>query len=152
MVPVWSGTCYHLRGNYCSFNCAKSDVIAKARSGQFPRDATALGLFAFQIAWKGKHCPHSSRCSCYSRFTGVVPAPDKESLQAFGGPLSIREFRKRALTIESYDWVSRFYSPREQVPEGRVPYLYTLQPVRRVKLVDVECDEDPVVFIKRRVF
>ena len=31
-------------------------------------------------------------------------------------------------------------------------YLYTLKPLRRVKMVDMEEDEDPVVLIKRRVF
>lgn len=157
-MPVWAGTRYHLRGNYCSFNCAKSDTIAKARAGTFPRDATALGLFAFQIAWKGKHCPqktpgrHSPTCRCIARFTGILPAPDKEALEAFGGTMSIQRFRRDMLTIDSYEWIARFYTSHHPIPTSGVPFLYTLQPLRRVKPMDIDTDDDPVVLIKRRVF
>jgi hypothetical protein len=34
----------------------------------------------------------------------------------------------------------------------RREYLYTLKPLRRVKVLDIEEDEDPVVLIKRRVY
>lgn len=158
MVPTWSRTCFHLGGNYCSWNCAKSDTLAKTKAGTFPNKLTAIGLFAFQISFRGRHCPqkarsHSANCGCYTGFTGVVPAPPKEELQDFGGTKSIKEFRRGALTIDSYDWITRYYSPRELCDnKGIKPqYLYTLQPLRRVKLLD-EQDEDPVVLIKRRVY
>ena len=160
MVPVWSGTLYHLRGLYCSWNCAKAHAIEQTKAGTFPKDATSLSLFAFQISFRGRHCPertrvHSSRCGCYSRFTGVVPAPPKEGLQAFGGNQTISEFRKGFLTIDSYEWVSRYYNPRELTrdPPIRKGYLYTLKPLRRVRVLDAdEEEEDPVVLIKRRVY
>lgn len=158
MAPAWSGTCYHLSGIYCSWNCAKSHTISKAKANHFPKHLTPIGLFAFQISFRGRHCPqktrqHPIKCSCYTRYTGVVPAPDKEELLAFGGTKSIHEFRAGALTIDSYDWITRFYSPRELCPEKGVKpqYLYTMQPMRRVKLLEDEV-EDPVVLIKRRVY
>jgi hypothetical protein len=56
--------------------------------------------------------------------------------------------------ISDYEWVQRFYDPVELM-EGRGvkrEYLYTLKPLRRVKALEVEEDEDPVVLIKRRVY
>lgn len=54
------------------------------------------------------------------------------------------------MTIESYDWVK---NPRDLASEGKIKpqYLYTMLPLRRVKLLEEE-EEDPVVLIKRRVF
>lgn len=157
MVPTWRKTGYHLDGLYCSWNCAKSDTITQTKAHKFPKNLTEIGLFAFQLSFRGRHCPqktrdHSPHCPCHTRFTGVVPAPPKEELQNFGGAKSITEFRKGFLTIDSYDWITRFYNPRELCSE-KVPskYLYTLQPMRRVKLLDDE-EEDPVVLIKRRVY
>lgn len=58
------------------------------------------------------------------------------------------------MTIDSYSWVTRYYSPVEKcaVPLVKREYLYTLKPLRRTKLLDSEEDEDPVVLIKRRVY
>lgn len=159
MVPAWSGTCYHLRGNYCSWNCAKSDAIAQAKAGVFPEEATALTLFAFQISFRGRNCKEKARvhpagCDCHSRFAGILPAPPKNTLQDFGGNLTIAEFRRGSLVISDYDWVTRFYSPAELTTDTGIKreYLYTLKPMRRVKVLDIEEDEDPVVLIKRRVY
>lgn len=159
LVPTWRGNHYHLRGNYCSWNCAKSDTISKCRAGAFPQDATSLTLFAYKISFRGRNCKHNSRvqakrCDCYSRFAGVLQADDKETLEAFGGSTTIAEFRRDFLTIDSYEWVTRSYSPGERsplVPMDR-SYLFTLKPLRRVKVIDSEEDEDPIVLIKRRVF
>jgi hypothetical protein len=50
--------------------------------------------------------------------------------------------------------VEKYYSSAERCAEGSVrrEYLYTLKPLRRVKVIDIEEDEDPVVLIKRRVY
>jgi hypothetical protein len=85
----------------------------------------------------------------------VVSSPPKEELKAFGGTKDISEFRRGFLTIESYEWVQLFYSPRELVREDeRIPrqYLYTLAPLRRTKLLEQEDEDDPVIYIKRRVY
>jgi hypothetical protein len=157
---MWNRDCYHLSGTYCSWNCAKSDSIAKTKTGSFPKNATALALFAFQISFRGRNCPQKSRlhtpgCHCYSRFTGVLQAYNKETLQAFGGSTTIDQFRRGFLTIESYEWITRFYEPRELLrdPPVKKEYLYTLKPLRRMKFLEAEEeDEDPVVLIQRRVF
>lgn len=84
---------------------------------------------------------------------GIEAAKDKETLKAFGGDLSLGEFRRGFLCIDSYTWVTRYYSPRELLRTPPVPkkYLYTLQPVRRVIVLEQE-DEDPVVLIKQRCY
>lgn len=146
MVPVWSGTHYHLCGGYCSWNCAKSHTISRSRAGQFPTALTALTIFAFKTAF----CPHKKDCLCHSRFTGVIPAPEKEILQAFGGSSTISQFRRGFLIITDY---SRIGKPRG-LCDGRKldpKYLYTMQPLRRTKVIETE-DEDPVVLIKRRAW
>lgn len=158
LVPVWRGTCYHLRGFYCSWSCAKSHATEQAKAGAFPKDATSISLFAFQISFRGRHCKHKTRvhppgCGCHSRYTGVLPAPPKETLQAFGGSATIDQFRRGSLTIDSYEWVTRYYSPSELTrdPAVKREYLYTLKPIRRARIIEDE-DEDPVVLIKRRVY
>lgn len=131
-------------------------MLEKASAGKFPKDLTSITLFAFQISFKGKNCRHRRRrgCDCYSGFCGVVPAAAKEEIAAFGGPSGITEFRNGFMTIDSYDWITRFYTARERVREGLVKpqYLYTLQPLRRVQLLNDAEDDDPIVLIKRRVF
>jgi hypothetical protein len=161
MVPIWSQGCYHLNGNYCSWNCAKAHVLSKAKHS-FPKEVTAIALFAYQISFRGKHCGfkqgklHPATCPCHSRFNGVLPAQDKETLEAFGGHLSISQFRRQSLTIDSYEWITRIYRPRELMRGERdidPKYLYTMQPIRKVKLLDCDNeDEDPIVMIKRRVY
>lgn len=153
LVPVWSGTCYHLHGCYCSWNCAKSHTLEKTKAGKFPKDLTSITLFAFQISFKGRHCRCHSACDCYSRFCGIIPAPSKETLKAFGGKATITEFRDGCLTIDSYDWITRSYKPRAKIKETLVKpqYLYTLQPLRRVQLLE-EQEEDPIVLIQRRCY
>ncbi len=159
LIPVWTRGCYHLRGNYCSWNCAKADCITQTKTHAFPKDLTSLALFAFQISFRGRHCPssqrtHSPSCLCYTRFTGLEAAPPKETLHAFGGDQSIKAFRSRALTIESYEWVTRFYSARELVPvttKINPKYLYTMEPFRKCITLREE-ESDPIVLIKKRVF
>lgn len=156
LVPIWDGTTYHLIGNYCSWNCAKSRVIETRPKRT---SLTTLALFAYQISFRGRWCPerqqrkHPSTCPCHARFAGITPAGPKEDLQAFGGTRSIQAYRRGFLTIDSYDWISRFYNPRE-LADDNVPrhWLYTLDPIetRGMKVIPTEEDEDPIVLIKRR--
>lgn len=138
LLPHWTGTRYHLSGNYCSFDCAKSDAILKSRAGQFPKSLTALALFAAKL-----HPP----------FAGITPAPPKETLQAFGGSATITEFRRHSMTIRSYASVQRIWKPRELMNGTKINprYLYTLEPLRRTQLIESE-EEDPVALIQRRVW
>jgi len=134
-------------------------VLAKAKGRTFPEDLTTIALFAYQISFRGHHCPiqkrpHPASCSCHTRFTGVEAAPPKETLQAFGGVTSIDTFRLRNLTIDSYSWVTRFYSPRDlkhPPPKAKQKYFYTLEPIRKTIVLHEE-EEDPIVLIQKRVF
>jgi hypothetical protein len=68
------------KGRFCSFECAKAWIIDRAG----PRYGEMLMIMAlFRKHAFGKSVP------CF-------PAPKRESLQIFGGPLSIEEFRKSA--------------------------------------------------------
>ena len=84
---------------------------------------------------------------------GVRPAADKTALKAFGGNLTVAQFRRGFLRIDKYEWIARFYNPRElmRVPPVNKKYLYTLEPVRKTVVLDDD-DEDPVVLIKQRCF
>ena len=150
MVPVWRKDTYHLHGNYCSWNCAKADLILKAKA--FPKDLTSLAIFAYKVSFRGRQGEHPASDS---RFSGVVPAAPKETLRAFGGHHQIGQFRRGFLTIDSYHWVTRAYRPRELnhvPPNADKRYFYTLQPLRKTVVLDPDDEDDPVVFIKRRVF
>lgn len=157
LCPVWTKDCYRLWGNYCSWNCAKADFLVKAKSW-FPKGLTETCLFAYQISFRGRNCPikqreHPASCPCHSRWVGVKAAGNKETLKAFGGHLTIAQFRRGFLHISSYDWITRYYSPREliRVPPVQQKYLYTLEPRRRTIILEQE-EEDPVVLIKQRCF
>ena len=142
LLPVWSRTHYHLSGNYCCFNCAKSDAILKTKTHVFPKALTSLGLFAAKIAtYRG------------SVFAGITPAAPKETLQAFGGTTTITQFRRGAMIIEKYEYIERLWRPRELLSERGIDpqFLYTFKPLRRVQLLDCD-EEDPVGLIQRRVW
>ena len=149
LAPTWSGTHYHLRGGFCSWNCAKSDAISRTRAGRFPASLTALTILAFKTSF----CAHERACLCHSRFTGIVPAPEKETLTTFGGSSTILQFRRGFLVITDYSRVERMWRPRVLCSGHKLDprYLYTLEPLRRTKLIETE-EEDPVVLIKRRVW
>jgi hypothetical protein len=57
------------------------------------------------------------------------------------------------MTITDYSRIQRLWNPRVLCDGRRLEpkYLYTMQPLRRVSLLDTE-DEDPIVLIKRRVW
>lgn len=57
------------------------------------------------------------------------------------------------MTIPDYSRIERLWRPRVLCSGMRIDprYLYTLEPRRRVQLLELE-DEDPIVLIKRRVW
>lgn len=57
------------------------------------------------------------------------------------------------MTICSYERIERIWRPRVLCSGTQIDprYLYTLEPRRRVQLLETE-EEDPVVFVKRRVW
>jgi hypothetical protein len=57
------------------------------------------------------------------------------------------------MIIEKYEYVQQLWKPRELLNARRVDpqYVYTLKPLRRVRLLQEE-EEDPVALIQRRVW
>lgn len=89
----WSGPDIHLpwdydpklkrfksSGHFCSFECAKAYALDKAG----PRYGEVLQ----NLSLMRKHA--------LGHYVPLWPAPKRETLQVFGGPLTIDEFRKRA--------------------------------------------------------
>jgi len=68
------------QGHFCSFECAKAYALdgAKARYGEILQN----------LALMRKHV--------YGKYTPLWPAPKRQTLAIFGGPLTIEEFRKSA--------------------------------------------------------
>lgn len=84
---------------------------------------------------------------------GVQAAQPKETLDVFGGHTTIANFRRGFLFIDNYEWVSRYHDPRVRIrdPPSSTKYLYTLEPIRKTRILEEE-DEDPVVLIKQRCY
>lgn len=76
-----------LSGNFCSFNCGKSWILARPKGHK----ANLLSLYLMARKLFGQnHC----------RFDA---APAKETLKAFGGSLSIESYRESFLVIVSWE-------------------------------------------------
>lgn len=100
-----------LIGNFCSWNCAKSFVYSKG--SRKPQGVHYLWILSFLTVHRPQHCPsvtsyHSAECPCLKIPSTIELTPPKEHLQAFGGNMSIDEFRKNSLTIDKYEWISQF--------------------------------------------
>lgn len=76
-----------LYGNFCSFNCGKSWILARPKNRQ-------TNLLTFYLMARKIFGP--SKC----RFQ---PAPPKEILQAFGGNVSISTYRESFLMITCWE-------------------------------------------------
>ena len=113
-IPIWDRDHYRLVGNYCSWNCAKSDAINRNRTRRYPVALSFIALFAYQISYRGRNCrfrstKHPAHCNCHSGYAGLCPAPPKENLVSFGGNQSLDSFRRGFLLIERYEWIERYF-------------------------------------------
>lgn len=102
-----------LHGNFCSWNCTRSWVMGRRPYAREPSVAE-VGLFAYLTVHRPRFCPvdatkrHPSTCFCLDQAFSVTPAPPKECLEAFGGTVSIAEYRKHFMTIKSYSHIAKF--------------------------------------------
>jgi MYM-type Zinc finger with FCS sequence motif len=108
---------FHLSGNFCSWNCAKTYQASKSSFSK--KDITAyISVFAFITSHRPKYCPypierrHSAECPCIEVFEGVKFAPRKEMLEKFGGPMTIQEFRQGFLIVEKIEWIHRCFQSK----------------------------------------
>ena len=93
-VPIYVPRVSHhgtvsLVGNFCSFNCGKSWLLAR------PKDRQTNLLTFLLMARK------------LFQVSRIDPAPPKEILQAFGGPVSISTYRKNFLIVRSWNELHR---------------------------------------------
>ncbi len=82
---------WKLRGNYCSFNCAKASIRDQNRSdaGEVINQLSRLALYVHRcLAWD-----KPSHLQSKATFPGIKAAPPKSGLKMFGGWMSIEEFR-----------------------------------------------------------
>ena len=77
---------FTLKWAFCSFNCAKAYMCDKGMK-------TDLLFYLAQRLFGGKH-------ETAVRLTGIREAPARESLQKFGGPLTIDQFRNTPMRIK----------------------------------------------------
>lgn len=86
-VPVrYLNNIFYLDGIYCSFNCAASSIFEKTTPDQWEK-YNLLNLMYKKVSGNDK-------------IVKIPLAPVKESLEIFGGPLSIKEFRKNSFKNE----------------------------------------------------
>ena len=125
---------FYFTGNFCSWNCVKG-YAGSFTDRRPPKAVVYISLLAFLTAHRPRHClytedeSHSYKCPCTDMFKGVELPPKKELLHTFGGTLSIEEYRKDFLTVESYDWVNTYFNKNNAV-RGTLASL-TSNPKRR---------------------
>lgn len=109
-------------GNFCSWNCVKTYALRLqlGRTTDAPPGACYIGLLAFLTVVKPRACGSTELhelglCDCTTEFKGVTIARGREVLQAFGGPVTIQEYRQDFHTISSHEAVSDLFVNSKQV-------------------------------------
>lgn len=116
-LPVCSPTNpRHVRfhGLFCSWNCVKAYSFAEARTKKAHSHQSLITLFAFLTYHRPTHCPdpasrHRHDCVCLNTFKGISMAQRKEVLMAFGGTMSINDFRSGFMIIKDMDMLYRCF-------------------------------------------
>lgn len=110
-----------LRGNYCSFNCAKASLRDQNRSsaGEVINQLSRLALYVHRCPAWDKPSHLQSKAS----FPGIKAAPPKSVLRMFGGWMSIDEFRENFWHVRAayasellVEWAPEMLATK--VPEG----------------------------------
>ena len=89
-------------GNFCSWNCVKRYAFLMKSP---PPAASYIGILAFStsIRCEDDTLHTTGLCECSQKESvAITIAPDRERLEAFGGPMSIQEYRKGFLTIPNH--------------------------------------------------
>lgn len=98
-------------GNFCSWNCVKRYVVSLQRHRHVvPPGAYYIGLLAYLTSGARMHCHDREMhelglCDCVSSYAPVALSPDRECLKAFGGHLSIEDYRQGFQCITDYQRV-----------------------------------------------
>lgn len=111
---------FFFMGNFCSWNCVKGYAL-KLNDQRKPQGTSYISLLAFLTVHRPLKClysrteQHPYNCPCLEEFKGVSLPPKKELLKAFGGHLSIDEYRKNFMKIEKYDWVMEYFHKNNKI-------------------------------------
>ena len=76
---------FYVRGCFCSFNCALAYNFDKN----------------FSNKWEYSALLHLLYKTIHKKYVKILPAPSKELLKIYGGPLSISEYRNNLITNDS---------------------------------------------------
>lgn len=120
----------YLTGNFCSWNCCKAYYVSNRRicSSTTLHTITLLALLTShrpRVCRSDPALPHPVDCPCMDiRFGIPLPNP-RESLQAFGGDMTIEEYRKNFYTIQSYDHLCRYVFHNNHVDQDCNNIIHT---------------------------
>lgn len=107
-----------LTGYFCSWDCVKAYAVGQRKSLSY------IGLLAYLTYYKPTHCRHVRECTCLEAARRYVPiAPPKELLQAFGGPMSIEEYRKGFWIIQKKEDIA--YNHEIEIRQVKPPCVLT---------------------------
>jgi hypothetical protein len=100
-------------GNFCSWNCVKGYAMMLEQRRKAPDGCHYIGILAFLTVCKtatpceGAALHEMGLCECVAEYRGIAMPADREALEAFGGTVSIEEFRRGFHRIASYKNVRR---------------------------------------------
>lgn len=107
-------------GNFCSWNCVKRYATLLEERGKLPDGCYYIGLLAYLTVCKGEPCEGGDihelgLCDCIQTYKGVKPVPSRETLQSFGGGVTIDEYRRGFHIITNHGDVARFFGDVETI-------------------------------------
>lgn len=105
---------FYFTGNFCSWNCVKAYSF-RMNDHRRPSGASYVSLLSFVTVHRPTYCSHKETdkhpytCPCTSLFRGVRMPLAKERLVAFGGDVTIDEYRKHFMVIKDIEWVNKYF-------------------------------------------
>lgn len=106
-------------GNFCSWNCVKQYAFELQKRERAPPGVAYIGMLTFLTCFRTTECDdtlahEAGLCSCVEEFSSVPPARPRECLEAFGGTVTLEEYRRGFLCIMDYDRVvQKFHGSRD---------------------------------------
>ena len=129
---------YNFTGNFCSWNCVKSYQFENKKNYRKDTSYQAISLLAFLTSYRPRVCPilltqkHGYDCPCLDEWKGLLMAPPKQCLVAFGGNVNIDQYRKDFMTITDYRVIEQlFFAGNYGIQEQAINQLVST-PQRRM--------------------
>lgn len=111
-------------GNFCSWNCVKRYAVLLETHRKLPDGCFSIGLLAYLTVCKGQPCEGGDihelgLCDCMDTYRGVRLPESREMLRAFGGQLSIEEYRRGFHVITDYAKVESNFMQLDMVASAK---------------------------------